>query len=100
LNESPKQPIYRIIYGKDFLKDLKKIMKGGNKGIKDDVKRAVDEIKTDPFTKRPKADVKLISSKEEGVYRIRIGKYRMVYEVDKKEKEILITMLFIRGKGY
>lgn len=96
-NTSPR---YRIIWGKDFLKDLKAIIKGGNKRIKDQVEQATAEISVDSYRNRPKADIKLISSREDAVYRIRIGKYRMIYEVNEKEKKIDVTMIFIRGEGY
>ena len=91
---------YRITYGKDFLKDLKGIIKGGNKKIKNKVKEIAVELKKDPYRKRPKADLKLISSKKEAVYRVRIGKYRLIYQIDEKEKKIYLTMIFPRGRGY
>ena len=85
---------YHIIYGKDFLKDLKNIIKGGNKSIKNKVNEIVLELKSDPHKKRPKVDLKLISSKSEAVYRVRLGKYRLIYQIEEKEKKINITMIF------
>ena len=92
--------VYQVRYGKGFLKDLKKIMKGGDKSIKKRVKEIVEELKIEPHKKRPNVDIKLISPREEGVYRVRIGKYRMLYEIDEGKKIISITMIFSRGKGY
>ena len=91
---------YQVVYGRDFLKDLKRIMKGGDKSIKAKVKKAIVELKSNPHKKRSGVDIKLISTREEGVYRIRLGKYRMVYEIDEDEKKIYITMIFLRGHGY
>lgn len=45
-------------------------------------------------------DIKLISTKNESIYRVRLGKYRLVYEIDKQSHTVFITMFFIRGKGY
>ena len=45
-------------------------------------------------------DLKLISSKKESIYRVRLEKYRLVYEIDETNKTIILTMFFIRGKGY
>jgi len=45
-------------------------------------------------------DIKLISPKKESIYRVRLGKYRLVYEIDETNKTISLTMFFIRGKGY
>jgi len=98
-NKSPSNK-YQIIYGKDFLKDLKNIIKGGNKKIKNKVNEIVLELKSDPHKKRPKVDLKLISSKSEAVYRVRLGKYRLIYQIEEKEKKIYITMIFPRGRGY
>ena len=92
--------IYQIIYGKDFLSDLKNIIKGGNKSIKNKINEIVLELKSDPHRKRPKVDLKLISSKSEAVYRVRLGKYRLIYQIEEKEKKINITMIFPRGRGY
>ena len=98
-NKAPSKN-YQIIYGKDFLKDLKNIIKVGNKGIKNKVNEIVQELKSDPHRKRPKVDLKLISSKSEAVYRVRLGKYRLIYQIEEKEKKIYITMIFPRGRGY
>ena len=91
---------YQVIYGNDFLKDLKRIIKGGNKSIKSNVQNAILKLRSDPHRKRPGLDIKLISKREDSIYRIRLGKYRMVYEIDENEKKIYITMLFIREHGY
>ena len=75
-------------------------MKSGNKQIKKRVQEVADEVKFDPHTKRPKVDIKLISTRDEGTYRVRLGKYRVVYEVNEEEKKIEFTLIFPRGKGY
>ena len=98
-NKSPLNN-YQIIFGKNFLSDLKNIIKGGNKRIKNEVNEICRELKSDPHKKRPKVDLKLISSKSEAVYRVRLGKYRLIYQIEEKEKKIYITMIFPRGRGY
>ena len=42
---------YTIIYGKDFLKDLKKIIKSGDKKIKNKVEQTVEKLKIEPHKK-------------------------------------------------
>ena len=64
------------------------------------VEEIIEELKRDPHNKRPRVDIKLISSKKEGVYRVRIGRYRMVYQVDEENMIIYITMIFHRERGY
>jgi mRNA interferase RelE/StbE len=89
-----------LIYSKKFAKGLKDIIKSGKPEMRDRVKLTLSNLKEDPHTKRPNADIKLISSRDEGVYRVRIGDYRMVYEVDEDKKLVMVTKIFPRGKGY
>ncbi len=91
---------YNILQSKDFLKDVKKILKSGDKQILTELQRTLDELKRNPHDKRPTMDIKLISPKKESIYRVRLGKYRLVYEIYERAHTIFITMFFIRGKGY
>ena len=95
-----KSSNYKILLSKDFLKDVKKILKSGDKSILSDIQRIIDGLKSDPYNKRPKMDIKLISPKKESIYRVRLGKYRLIYEIDEKNQTVFITMFFKRGKGY
>ncbi len=79
---------------------MKDIIKSGKPEMRDRVMQLFSQLKQDPHTKRPNVDLKLISSREESVYRVRIGDYRIVYEVDEKKKMIMVTKIFPRGKGY
>ena len=45
-------------------------------------------------------DIKLISPKKESIYRVRLGKYRLIYEIDEQNQTVFITLFFMRGKGY
>ena len=100
LELNKKLPNFKILQGKDFLRDVKKILKSGDKSLLSDIQRVIDELIIDPHKKRPKMDIKLISPKKEAVYRVRLGKYRLVYEIDEQNITIILTMFFIRGKGY
>ena len=95
-----KSSNYKILQGKDFLKDVKKVLKSGDKSILPEVQKVIDELKIDPHKKRPKMDIKLISQKKESIYRVRLGKYRLIYEIDETNKNVYLTMFFIRSKGY
>jgi len=100
LESNKKASIYKIILGRDFLRNVKKILKGGDKSVLLDIQEIIDELKVNPHKKRPKMDIKLISPKKESTYRVRLGKYRLVYEIDESNKTISLTMFFIREKGY
>ena len=100
MGSNKKASIYKIIQGRDFLRDVKKILKSGDKSVLLDIQEIIDELKINPCKKRPKMDIKLISPKKESIYRVRLGKYRLVYEIDESSKTVSLTMFFIRGKGY
>jgi mRNA interferase RelE/StbE len=100
LKLNKKSSTYKILQSKEFLKDVKKILKSGDKSVLSDIQRTIDELKIDPYTKRAKMDIKLISTKKESTYRVRLGRYRLVYEIDEYNQTVFITMFFIRGKGY
>jgi len=92
--------MYSIEYHEKFIQDLKNITKGGNKYLVDKIVGLEEELKRDPHKKRAKVDIKLISKKAKGSYRLRIGEYRFIYEVNEKNKMISFTMAFQRSKGY
>ncbi len=79
---------------------MKDIIKSGRPDMRDRVRELSSLLKQDPHTKRPNMDLKLISSRKESIFRVRIGDYRIVYEVDEEKKLILVTKIFPRGKGY
>lgn len=95
-----KSTPFKILQSKDFLKDVKKVLKSGDRSVLYNIQRTIDELKIDPYTKRPNMDIKLISKKNESIYRVRLGKYRLVYEIDNQSCTVFITMFFSRGKGY
>ena len=91
---------YDVIFAKPFLKDLKNIERSGNKFLRDRLIALAEELKDDPKQNRPKVDIKMISSRKEGIYRARLGKYRLIYEIDDTEKTVYLTALFHREQGY
>lgn len=67
--------IYRVIFKQSVLKDMKRIPAHVRKGVWS----VVEELKGDPYV----GGAKKIQGYED-LYRIRIGKYRIIYEVAKK----------------
>ncbi|MGA1822722.1 MAG: type II toxin-antitoxin system RelE family toxin [Thermoplasmatota archaeon] len=91
---------YQLLISKKFSKGLKDKIRSGKPEMRERVKRIFYELKEEPHIRRSGLDIKLISSKEESIYRVRIGEYRIIYEIDEKEKTIMITKIFQREKGY
>jgi len=80
-----------------------KVLKALDSMLPDDrtrVKRSLRVLASDPFTPRPGADIKRLrgTNGRQDLFRLRIGKFRAVYAVVKKE--VLVTDLFERGAGY
>ncbi len=73
-------------------------------GLPKDRRRKVLEVlrrlAEDPFTPRPKVDVRKIKGPagRRDVYRLRVGDYRLLYDVEKET--VWVTEIFRRGRGY
>jgi len=65
---------YKLVPSKTFLKDLRKIPPG----YKSRVNKALLKLKKDPFSAR---DLKKLANIEIGRWRLRIGDYRLRYDI-------------------
>ena len=66
--------IYKLVSSKTFLKDLNKIPPG----YRSRVNKALLKLKKDPFSAR---DLKKLANIEIGCWRLRIGDYRLRYNI-------------------
>jgi mRNA interferase RelE/StbE len=63
------------------------------------IKSALNELSSDPFMPRPKADIKKLHGFEKpALYRLRIGDYRAIYFVI--DGAVKVTDVITRNKGY
>jgi mRNA interferase RelE/StbE len=62
--------------------------------------RSLDEFEKDPIRKRVGFDVKHLKGYPGNLYRLRIGDYRVLFNVDKDKKEVKITTIVHRAKAY
>ena len=74
-------PAYDIIFKPSVEKDLRSLPKS----VIDRVLKQINSLTLDPL---PRQTIKLTGA--EHLYRIRVGDYRVVYEVNTKEKRITI----------
>lgn len=70
-----------------------KLDKGAHKRILD----RLEILKTNPFNA---SGIKQLQGKLRGKYRLRIGYYRAVYEVDKENNVVIILVIGPRGDIY
>lgn len=57
----------------------------------------LQELKQDPLTPRPKADIKMLRG-DRGQFRLRVGEYRVFYVVD--GDTVYVTDLLHRSHAY
>jgi mRNA interferase RelE/StbE len=91
---------FEIIIDKSFAKELRAIVRGGRPDMELRVEELLDELELDPVTARPGADVKRLKGEREPTFRARLGDYRVLYTVDERKRQVLITTIFHRGRGY
>jgi len=88
-------PKYKVIAHRrvhKFINNLK------DENLKDTIKDALTKLENYPITLR-EMDVEKIKGLEK-TFRIRIGRYRIIFHVDKTEKTIYVTHAKTRKKIY
>ena len=82
---------YKLLARSSFRKDLKRL----SKDVAERVSLKVERLAADPFP----ADSKKLQG-HKGLYRVRVGAYRIVYEVDTEVKLIALTYVRHRKDVY
>ena len=81
---------HKAILSKIFIKSVKRL----DEEMKERVKKIVKEILKDPYSGIP------LTHSLKGFWRKRIGKYRIIYKIDEKRKEVLFIDFGLRKKIY
>ena len=81
---------YKSVLTRSFANEFGKLPRGVKTRILDTLKKAADS----PYTGTE------LRGKLEGVWRLRIGKYRVVYMIDEKEKVIVFLDVGLRKSIY
>lgn len=86
---------WRVELSKDALKYLKKLDKSTSK-------RILDSLAKLGKTENPllHKDVRPLAGKLKGFYRVRVGTFRMIFELDKIKKRIGVHVIAPRGNAY
>ena len=85
---------YEIELSSDFKKGARKLTKGNRKLI-DDIEKAIDKISVNPLIGEP-----LKAPQFRGLWKYRIGKYRLIYSMDFKNKTCYLRYIKRRDKAY
>ena len=64
------------------------------------LKKRLNELRADPFTKKHSTDIKKLKGirGRQDLFRLRVGDYRIIYTIE--DKTIFVTSIFHREKGY
>ena len=63
------------------------------------IKKHLKELENNSFEKRAKTDIKKLKGfKNPEFYRLRVGKFRIIYVID--GRKVKVTDIITRGKGY
>jgi len=86
---------WRVELSKDALKYLKKLDKSTSQRILDSLEKL--EKTENPLLHK---DVRPLAGKLKGFYRIRVGTFRMIFELDNIKKRIGVHVIVPRGNAY
>lgn len=87
---------YEVLIDERVEKDLDKIPKH----VVEKFLKLLDEFEKNPIRPRSGFDVKHMEGYTNNTYRLRIGKYRVLYSVDTETKKVRITSVQHRGGAY
>ncbi len=87
---------YQVLIDERVEKDLEKVPKY----IIEKFLRLLDEFEKNPIKPRSGFDAKSMEGYPGNTYRLRIGKYRVLYAVDNDNKKVRITTVQHRGDVY
>ncbi|VVB50878.1 ParE toxin of type II toxin-antitoxin system, parDE [uncultured archaeon] len=87
---------YEVLIDERVEKDLEKVPKH----VVEKFLKLLDEFEKNPIRPRSGFDVKPMEGCPGNTYRLRIGKYRVLFAVDHEVKKVRITSVRYRGDVY
>jgi len=85
---------YSVLVSKTFQRKFQHIPNN----FQNQIRKSLEELQNDPYTSRPKCDVKSLTDTYPKKYRLRVGNYRIIYLV--ANKKVKVVDLIKREVGY
>ena len=82
----------KVEYSNQALKFFKRI----DKTLADRILKNIEELRNNPFP----LETKKVQGYKEDVYRVRVGNYRVLYEIDKSKNLLGVVKIDHRGQVY
>ncbi len=86
------------MYKLEFLKEAFEEFKNLDRSVQKIIKQKLEILSKDP--ELLKNNIKPLKGKYKGLYRLRVGNYRIIYRLDKDRLIILIIRIGHRGEIY
>jgi len=86
---------WRVELSKDAIKYIKKLDKSTSNRLLNSLEK-IETIENPLFHK----DVKPLTGKLKGFYRLRVADFRIIFELDRKNKRIGVHVVVPRGNAY
>ena len=67
------------------------------KAVKQRIDEAIETLRTNPFYGK---DICKLSGKLEGLYRLRVGEYRVIYRILEEQRLVIVEAVGTRGEVY
>ena len=80
-----------IKYSKDAVKALQRM----DKDLRLHIRDAIHGLTLTP----PKGDIKPLAGRDKGIYRLRVGGYRVIYRYDRNGQMIILFIIDIGTRG-
>lgn len=86
--------MYTIFFHQEARKHLKKF----TQEYRNRIGKALEKLSSDPY--KNNLNIKKLEINNDNYYRIRLGEIRIIYELDPKEKIVIVRDIDYRGNVY
>ena len=91
---------FLVVIDPGFDRDLWRLRRGGGRDAVDRVLAVLPRLVEDPVTRRPGFDTRRIGLLPGHAYRLRVGDCRVLYEVDREERTVLVSTVYRVGRRW